>query len=74
MNEFVTTSESRTVTAHEIFNTNPLQQDEDGKLVARVYENLFDRPKRGAAEAGGEHKKRRDTVHTEQERESKPRP
>ena len=32
---------------------NPLQQDEDGKLVARVYENLFDRPKRGAAEAGG---------------------
>lgn len=47
---------------------NPLQQDEDGKLVARVYENLFDRPKRGAAEAGGEHKKRRDTVHTEQQK------
>lgn len=47
---------------------NPLQQDEDGKLVARVYENLFDRPKRRAAEVGEEHKKRRDTVHTEQQK------
>lgn len=47
---------------------NPLQQDEDGNLVARVYENLFDRPKRRAVEAGEEHKKRRDTVHTEQQK------
>ena len=47
---------------------NPLQQDEDGKLVARVYENLFDRPKRREVEAGEEHKKRRDIVHTEQQK------
>ena len=47
---------------------NPLQQDEDGKLVARVYENLFERPNRIVAEMGDEHKKRRDTVHTEQQR------
>ena len=47
---------------------NPLQQDTDGKLVARVYENLFDRPQRRAVEAGEEHKKRRDTVHTEQQK------
>lgn len=36
---------------------NPLQQDEDGKLVARVYENLYKRPNRIIAEAGDEHKK-----------------
>ena len=45
-----------------------MQQDEDGKLVARVYENLFDRPKRREVEAGEEHKKRRDIVHTEQQK------
>ena len=47
---------------------NPLQQEEDGKLVARVYENLFERPNRLVAETGDEHKKRRDTGHTEQQR------
>lgn len=47
---------------------NPLQQDEDGKLVARVYENLFKRPNRAVAEAGDEHKKRRDTGRTEQQK------
>ena len=47
---------------------NPLQQEEDGKLVARVYENLFKRPNRTVAEAGDEHKKRRDTRHTEQQK------
>lgn len=47
---------------------NPLQQDEDGKLVARVYEDLFKRPNRTTAEAGTEHKKRRDKKHTEQHR------
>lgn len=46
---------------------NPLQQEEDGKLVARVYENLFERPNRLVAETGDEHKKRRDTGHTEQQ-------
>lgn len=47
---------------------NPLQQEEDGKLVARVYENLFQRPNRIVAETGDEHKKRRDTGHTEQQK------
>ncbi len=47
---------------------NPLQQEEDGKLVARVYENLFERPNRLVAETGDEHKKRRDTGHTEQQK------
>lgn len=47
---------------------NPLQQDENGKLVARVYENLFQRPNRIVGEVGAEHKKRRDTEHTEQQR------
>lgn len=47
---------------------NPLQQEEDGKLVTRVYENLFERPNRLVAETGDEHKKRRDTGHTEQQR------
>lgn len=47
---------------------NPLQQEEDGKLVARVYENLFKRPKRKVIEAGDEHRKRRDTVCMEQQK------
>lgn len=47
---------------------NPLQQNEDGKLVAKIYENLFERPNRNAQEVGVDHKKRRDTVHTEQQR------
>lgn len=47
---------------------NPLQQEEDGKLVARVYENLFERPNRTVAETGDEHKKRRDTRYTKQQK------
>lgn len=47
---------------------NPLQQDENGKLVARVYENLFERPNRAVVEGGVEHKKRRNLTHTEQQR------
>lgn len=45
-----------------------MQQDEDGKLVARVYENLFARPNRNVTDAGVEHKKRRDIEHTEQQK------
>jgi len=47
---------------------NPLQRDGEGKIVARVYENLFERPNRNVVEGGVEHKKKRDVEHTEQQR------
>ena len=47
---------------------NPLQKDEDGKLVARVYESLFKRPNRNGGEGGVEHSKKRDVEHTEQQK------
>ena len=47
---------------------NPLQKDEDGKLVARVEENLFERPNRNGEEGGVEHRKKRDVEHTDQQR------
>lgn len=47
---------------------NPLQKDEDGKLVARLYESLFKRPNRNGGEEGVEHSKKRDVEHTEQQK------
>lgn len=47
---------------------NPLYKDEEGKLVAKLYEKLFNRPNRNKEERGTEHKKKRDVKHTEQQR------
>lgn len=47
---------------------NPLQQDEDGNLVAKVHEKIFDRPIRNIVEGGDEHTKRRDINHTQQQK------
>lgn len=47
---------------------NPLEKDENEKLVARVYQSLFERPYRKGGEGGVEHSKKRDVEHTEQQK------
>lgn len=52
----------------KIAYANPLQRDEDGNMVAKVYENLFQRPNREKIDVGVEHTKKRDIEHTEQQK------